>query len=147
VDGTVRLWETQSGHLRSAPQGHSGLVYAVALSHDGRLLASGGAEGMVKLWDTSSGQLLTTLRGHSGVVWSVALSRDARLLASGGDDGVLRLWDAESGLLQRTLRADRRYERLDISSLTGVTEAQRTALVALGAIETRVSSHAPARAG
>jgi hypothetical protein len=33
------------------------------------------------------------------------------------------------------LRAERRYERLDITGLTGVTSAQRTALLALGAIE------------
>jgi hypothetical protein len=33
------------------------------------------------------------------------------------------------------LRGDRRYERMDITGLTGVTEAQQTALVALGAVE------------
>jgi WD40 repeat protein/transcriptional regulator with XRE-family HTH domain len=146
VDGTVRLWETGSGELKATLHGHSGLVYAIALSADGRLLASGGAEGMVKLWDTASGQLLTTLRGHSGVVWSLAFSHDRRLLASGGDDGILRLWDAESGVARLTLRADRRYERLDIRSLTGVTDAQRAALLALGAVETPVASAAPAMA-
>jgi hypothetical protein len=47
----------------------------------------------------------------------------------------------------RTLRADRRYERLDITGLTGVTEAQRAALLALGAIEQApASSRAPAMA-
>ncbi len=35
----------------------------------------------------------------------------------------------------RTLRGDRRYERLDITGLTGVTEAQRQAMLALGAVE------------
>jgi WD40 repeat protein/transcriptional regulator with XRE-family HTH domain len=144
VDGTVRLWETGSGHLRATLHGHSGLVYAVALSADGRVLASGGAEGMVKLWETASGQLLTSLAGHVGVVWGVAFSHDGRLLASGGDDGMLRLWDVASGALWRTLRADRRYERLDISSLTGVTDAQRAALLELGALETPLASAAAA---
>jgi WD40 repeat protein len=93
---------------------------------------------MIKLWDTASGQLMATLRGHTGVVWSVALSRDGRLLASGGDDGILRLWDTTSGACRRTLRADRRYERLNITDLTGVTAAQRAALIALGAVEAPV---------
>jgi hypothetical protein len=34
-----------------------------------------------------------------------------------------------------TLRSERRYERLDITGLTGITEAQRRALLALGAVE------------
>jgi hypothetical protein len=32
---------------------------------------------------------------------------------------------------------DRRYQRLDITGLTGVTDAQRTALLAQGAVERR----------
>jgi hypothetical protein len=35
----------------------------------------------------------------------------------------------------RTLRAEGRYERLDITGLTGVTAAQRAALLALGAVD------------
>jgi WD40 repeat protein/transcriptional regulator with XRE-family HTH domain len=146
-DGMVRLWDTGSSDLRLALRGHTGGVRAVALSGQGRLLASGGDDGTVRQWDTGSGQLTATLHGHAGVVSSVALSHDGRLLVSGGDDGILRLWDTQSGTCQRTLRADRRYERLDILGLTGVTEAQRAALLALGAIETPLPSLAPAMAG
>ncbi|MDB5075542.1 MAG: translocation protein TolB, partial [Chloroflexi bacterium] len=63
------------------------------------------------------------------------LSADGRLLASGSQDGTTRLWEARSGACLQTLRSDRRYERLDVTGLTGVTEAQRAALFALGAIE------------
>jgi WD40 repeat protein/transcriptional regulator with XRE-family HTH domain len=147
MDGTVRLWDTRSGDLRLTLHGHTGGVRSVALSPDGRLLASGGDDGIVRLWETGSGQLIANLHGHAGVVSSVALSHDGRRLASGGDDGLLRLWAAESGAALRTLRADRRYERLEIGRLTGITEAQRTALLALGAIETPVSGATPAKAG
>jgi WD40 repeat protein len=57
------------------------------------------------------------------------------VLASGGQDGTVRLWETSSGACVATLRSDRRYERLDISGLTGVTAAQRAALLALGAVE------------
>jgi hypothetical protein len=65
----------------------------------------------------------------------VALSVDGRLLAIGGDDGMIRLWETSSGACLRTLRSDRRYQRLDITGLSGVTAAQRTAMLALGAVE------------
>jgi WD40 repeat protein/transcriptional regulator with XRE-family HTH domain len=145
VDGKVRLWEAPSGQLLATMLGHTGLVTGVALSGDGRLLASGAADLTVRLWEAPSGRPLATLLGHTDTVYSVALSADGRLLASGSWDGTVWLWEVESGACLRTLRGDRRYERIEITGLTGVTEAQRAALLALGAIEQPpASSHAPA---
>jgi WD40 repeat protein len=69
------------------------------------------------------------------VVYGVALSADGQLVASGGFDGTVRLWQSSTGTALRILRPERRYERLDITGLTGITDAQRTALLALGAAE------------
>jgi len=75
------------------------------------------------------------LHGHSAGVWGVALGGDVPIVASSGDDGTVRVWDAGSGTARHVLRGERRYEALDITGLSGVTEAQRNALFALGAIE------------
>ena len=65
----------------------------------------------------------------------MAFSPYGSQLASGPDDRTVRLWDAHTGACLRMLRPERRYERLDVTGLSGVTEAQRAALLALGAVE------------
>jgi hypothetical protein len=50
-------------------------------------------------------------------------------------DETIKLWDVQTRGCLRTLRADRPYERMNISGTTGLTEAQRATLKALGAIE------------
>src|SRR6266478_3315886 len=57
------------------------------------------------------------------------------LLASCGDDNTIQVWDLESGEHLLTLRRDRPYERLNITGIRGLTEAQKATLRALGAIE------------
>ena len=56
-------------------------------------------------------------------------------MASDGLDGTVKLWETASCTLMCTLRSDRRFERMDISRLTGVTQEQRSVLLALGAVE------------
>jgi WD40 repeat protein/transcriptional regulator with XRE-family HTH domain len=134
-DGTVRLWDAASGDCRAVLRGHSGWVAVVALSADGGILASGGIDGSVRLWDVDTGECLASWDGHAGGVWGVACSVDGRLLVTCGADGTVKLWATPSGAVLRTLRPDRLYERMDITGLTGITAAQRDALLALGAVE------------
>jgi WD40 repeat protein/DNA-binding XRE family transcriptional regulator len=134
-DGTLRLWDASTGQPMAILRGHTSAVWCVALSADGRVVASGGEDGTVRLWDASTGLPLVTLQGHTSVVRGVALSADGQMVASGSFDGTVRLWDGSTGSCAHILRSTRRYERVDITGLTGVTAAQRAALLALGAIE------------
>jgi WD40 repeat protein/transcriptional regulator with XRE-family HTH domain len=134
-DGTVRLWDANSGRPLQTLMGHTSGVWAVALSADGRRLASGSFDGTVRLWDAPNGIPMATLPGDTSGIGGMALSSDGRLVVSTTRDGLLVLYDAESGAMIGTLRNDRRYERLDITGLTGITAAQRAALLALGAVE------------
>jgi WD40 repeat protein/transcriptional regulator with XRE-family HTH domain len=147
TDGTVRLWEPVSGKPVVSLLCHAGGVWGVALASDGTLVASGGTDGTVRLWETSTGRPLAILQGHTGTVAAVALSADGQLVASGSFDGTVRLWESSSGTALRTLRPERRYERMDITGLTGITEAQRQALVALGGVDRSVGPGGRSGAG
>jgi transcriptional regulator with XRE-family HTH domain len=118
------------------------LPVCLALSGDGATLVAGTIVGEVWLWRVADRTPLLAVQGHTGPVHGVALSADGRLLASSSLDGSIRLWAPSSGTWLRTLRSDRRYERLDITGLTGVTAAQRAALLTLGAVD-----HASSGAG
>jgi WD40 repeat protein/transcriptional regulator with XRE-family HTH domain len=134
-DCSVRVWDTRSGACLTTLQGHTGWVLGVALSRDGQVLASGDQRGAIRIWDPRDAQCQALLEEHIAPIWGVALSADGRLLASGSQDGTVRLWDVRGGICIRALRHDRPYERLDLTGVTGLTGAQKTALKALGAVE------------
>jgi WD40 repeat protein/transcriptional regulator with XRE-family HTH domain len=111
------------------------MTYSLAWSPDGEVLITGSTDGMIRWWDTRSIKCLSVLKGHEGTVQSLKVSPDGRMLASCGDDNAIQLWDILTGEHLRTLRLDRLYERLNISGIIGLTDAQKTTLRALGAVD------------
>ena len=90
---------------------------------------------MLRWWEVPSLQCVRVREAHQGTVQALKVSPDGRTLASCGDDGAVALWDLERGEHLRTLRRDRPYERLNITGIRGLTEAQKATLRALGAME------------
>lgn len=102
ADGTVILWDLDSGQPAQILRGHRFWVNSVAWSGDGQL-ASGSRDETVILWNLESGLPAQILTGHENWVWSVAWSPDGRWLASGDWGGRVLLRDLDSGGSARIL--------------------------------------------
>jgi WD40 repeat protein len=81
--GQLYLWHLPNGRAIRTLEGHRGAIRSLALSGDGRLLASGSDDQTVRLWELISGKTLFTFSMAKTYPQIVALSPDGRLLATG----------------------------------------------------------------
>ena len=85
-----------SGSMAAAASG--GALRSVAVSPDGKTLASGGDDASVHLWNLNDGSPRgAPWLGHAASVSSLAFSPDGATLASGSEDGSARLWNVATG--------------------------------------------------
>ena len=81
---------------------HTGVISGIAVSQDGKTLASGSHDGTVSLWNAGTGEHLHSLSINS-LAESVAFSPDGKKLASNGRADAV-LWDVRTGSLLHNLR-------------------------------------------
>jgi WD40 repeat protein len=77
--------------------GHGEQVECLAVSPDGRMLASGGRDRTVRVWEVMTGQERCTFAGHQGLINHLAFSHDGKRLASGSLDTTALIWDLTCG--------------------------------------------------
>jgi len=114
-DGTIKLWDLETGEQVNRLEGHQGWVNSVDFDSNGELLASGSKDKTIKLWDVESGKQVTRLEGHQGWVNSVKVHPNGELLASGSKNGTIKLWNLNNGEDFATLNAHDEVNSLDFS--------------------------------
>ncbi len=106
-DGTLAVWDKQSGKLVRQFKSESAGVVMMASSISAELVAVGAADGTIELWDVDKGRCRKTLRGHEAAITALAFSEAGDLLASGSSDRTIKLWDVQSGRLLKSTREGR----------------------------------------
>lgn len=122
-NGDLAIWDTDQGRLIQQWSAHQGGVNAIALSHDGTYVYTGGADGTVKVW-SPSGQLYQTLRlsageVNPGPVRTLLLSPNGRQLAV-STGRTVQLWGTDGRLIkvttQITDQTDIAYDALSMAN-------------------------------
>ncbi len=96
LDGTLRLWQAQTGKELRLYAGHTGPIWRHALSPDGRTILSSGFDGTARVWNLETGVELHRFTHEDGVT-AVDFSPDGAHILTGSGP-VLFMWNLATGL-------------------------------------------------
>jgi WD40 repeat protein len=109
-------------HLVTTISGHKTEILEIALSADGKTLATGGGEDKtIRFWDAATGKELGKATAHEGSIYSLAFTADGKTLISGGNDGKIGVWDVATRKLRKKIDASKKYVVAVIPSVDGKT--------------------------
>ena len=95
-DGKVLSWQLTTGESRIVAQ-HDDRIWSMALSPNGKVLATVSSDNTVKMWRYPEGKLLASLGGRARHAWDVAFSPSGHMLVTGGTDKLIRIWRLREG--------------------------------------------------
>uniref|UniRef100_A0A2R8ZWQ1 U3 small nucleolar RNA-interacting protein 2 n=1 Tax=Pan paniscus TaxID=9597 RepID=A0A2R8ZWQ1_PANPA len=113
-DCTVIKWSVESGRklhviprakkgAEGKPPGHSSHVLCMAISSDGKYLASGDRSKLILIWEAQSCQHLYTFTGHRDAVSGLAFRRGTHQLYSTSHDRSVKVWNVAENSYVETL--------------------------------------------
>ncbi|KAG1740572.1 quinon protein alcohol dehydrogenase-like superfamily [Suillus lakei] len=100
-DGTVKLWDVDTGKIIKTWRGHTDRVVSVCWSPDRGRVVSGSLDGTFRVWNVKSGETILGPINAGNAVHTVCYSPDGKMIATGGD---LKIWDASTGKLLKTFK-------------------------------------------
>jgi len=102
TDNSVNIWDTSAWVITQTLR--TGSVLEIALSPDGKLVATTPDRYAVNIWQTKTGFIRRTIfTAFTNAISQITFSPDGRSIAAGGYDGFVRIWDVETGMLLRAM--------------------------------------------
>jgi serine/threonine protein kinase/dipeptidyl aminopeptidase/acylaminoacyl peptidase len=102
-DSHLRIISQTDRSIRLDIDTEQGEINGLALSPDGKTIATGGDNGTVKFWDLSTGGLVREFRASQGQIFQVAWTPDGTRFVTVGNDPNAYVWSMPELRLERTL--------------------------------------------
>ena len=102
-EGTICIWDAETGDLIGELAGHEKWVGSVMFSKCGKHLLSASEDGTAKIWNIGDESCIRTFEVHSGPVNSAEFHNDDKWVLSAGDDKTIKVWDTATGEVIQTL--------------------------------------------
>ncbi|XP_003358503.1 U3 small nucleolar RNA-interacting protein 2 [Sus scrofa] len=113
-DCTIIKWSVESGRklhviprakkgAEGQPPGHSSHILCMAISSDGKYLASGDRSKLILIWEAQSCRHLYTFTGHRDAVSGLAFRRGTHQLYSTSHDRSVKVWNVAENSYVETL--------------------------------------------
>lgn len=92
---TAQVWEVKTAR-EVARMPCNGNIHRIALTPDGKYLATGSGDGTARVWEIETGREIVRLN-HEGAVLDLVFSKDGQYLATASKDGTARVWEVGTG--------------------------------------------------
>lgn len=92
-EGEIKIWDAKGGKAGKSLKGHAAAIEFVAVSKDGKFLATASEDKTVIIWDVAAGKDTQTIKGHTETVNSVSFSPDGKQVVTTSADKTVRVWD------------------------------------------------------
>lgn len=102
-DGTVRIWNADTGECLRTFTGHGAPVSAVCFVPNTSNILSASVDGKILCWNSLNGAAVYTLAGHELPVWELSVGPDGKQLVSKTEDGGQKIWDVQTGKCLETI--------------------------------------------
>jgi WD40 repeat protein len=105
-DRQLIWWETEKRTAVRTLPAHERWIRKLALSPDGKVLATIGDDMVARLWEAESGKPIRTLKGHAlrlpryeyhNKLYACAFSPDGKLLAANDETAQVIIWETDTG--------------------------------------------------
>ena len=118
IDGHVQIYDLEANEVAKILIPHQRPVLALAVSKDGKYLASGGGDGVVRVWQMSDWSVVEELHSSFGPVWSMDFSDSSHIYYAGLDDYVVA-WTVSPREIGKEVQGKfpRRFQKLKNMSL------------------------------